>query len=228
MIIDFHTHRNRFPKGGMEILSVHPGRHQPGTWYSIGYHPWWNTKKLDQVELEVLKNHLTEMPGCLAIGECGLDKLKGPALSVQLDIFHQHVDLANETGCPVIVHCVRLFHEVIQIKSQKGKTPWVVHGFIRNKTLAQQLVDKGFYLSMAPGGQMTPVFEETLRTVPLDRIFLETDSDLSMTIDERYLAFATLRQIPMEALQEQIFVNLMTFFAWKQKILKNGLSALNS
>lgn len=228
MVVDFHTHRSRCQGECAEIISVHPGRHLPLGWFTIGYHPWWNTKPLTDEELWILKDHIHKQPGCLAIGECGLDKLKGPQLPIQLAILHQQVDIANELNVPVIVHCVRSFHEVKQIRREKGKTPWVVHGFVRNKDLAKQLLDLGFYLSIALGEKRTVVFEEMARYIPLDRVFLETDSDPMLTIQGVYQNFCRLRNVHSEELEQQILNNIFTFFAWKSNHLRIGLNEQNS
>ena len=93
--------------------------------------------------------------------------------------------------------------------------PWVIHGYLRNHTLAQTLLQAGFYLSVAPAAQITPVFKETLKHLPLHQFFLETDSDTSLNISQRYAIFAALREMEQQALQEQLFQNFKTFFAWK-------------
>lgn len=228
MIVDFHTHRSRCTGECAEIISVHPGRHFPSDWFTIGYHPWWSNKPLKEEELWILKDYITMYPGFLAIGECGLDKFKGPELQIQQAVFHQQVDLANEMGVPVIVHCVRSFHELKQVRREKGKTPWVVHGFVRNKDLARQLLDLGLYLSIAPNEQRSPVFYDMARYLPLDRVFLETDNDPLLTIQGVYESFCKLRNVHPEEVEQQILNNLFTFFAWKSNQLRNGLSGQNS
>lgn len=228
MIVDFHTHKPRCGGECAEIISVHPGRHIPSAWYTIGYHPWWNTKPLTSEELSVLIDNVNQHAGCLAIGECGLDKLKGPDQPTQLAVFHQQVDLANQLDVPVIVHCVRSFHEVKEIRREKGRTPWVVHGYVRNKELARQLLDLGLYLSIAPGEQRTPVFDEMAKYVPLDRVFLETDSDPRLNINTVYAHFCRLRNLDARQVEEQIVNNILTFFAWKSNNLLTGLNVQNS
>lgn len=227
MLIDFHTHKRRFPDAGMEIISVHPGRHERTPWYTTGYHPWWRDGLLGEEELGWLHENLQD-PGCLAIGECGMDKLKGPGLSLQKQIFIQQVEVANAWNSPVVVHCVRAFHEVLDVHQSLAKTPWVIHGFVRNKTLAKQVLDRGIYLSLAPTKQPVATFEETLKYVPLDRIFLETDSETTWNIRERYQFFARLRYMVEEDLEKHIVDNLTKFMAWKWQNIEIGLSALNS
>jgi TatD DNase family protein len=227
MFIDFHTHRCLHFTNCLEIVSVHRGKQIPGSFYTIGFHPWWQSTLLSEEQVLFLGNELKNNQGCLGIGECGLDKLKGSELKIQSGIFEQHISVANTFGCPLIIHCVRAFHEVLEYRKSNENSIWVVHGFVRNKTLAGQLLDKGIYLSVSPSAKMSTVFQETLSYLPLDRIFLETDSEKSLTIQERYSIFAGLRGIPLESLQKAMIDNLFTFYHWKENIIRNGLKGLN-
>lgn len=211
----------------MEIISVHPGRHEVNGWYTIGYHPWWTERILLPEEIDVLANQVKN-PTCLALGECGMDKIKGPPLSLQKKIFSQQIELANAWNCPVVVHCVRAFHEVLDVHTRLAKTPWVIHGFVRNFTLAKQVLDRGIYLSLAPAENMAVTFIETLKYVPLDRIFLETDSASTLNISQRYQIFAKLRHMQEEDLENQILENVSTFMAWKWENIQIGLNERNS
>ncbi|MBK8621016.1 MAG: TatD family hydrolase [Saprospiraceae bacterium] len=226
MFIDFHTHRRILPENSVEIISVHPGKQSPGDWFTTGYHPWWTFEKLSETEFLVL-SEASAKKGFLAIGECGLDRLKGPPLNVQMDIFIQQIQLANTLQCPLIVHCVRAFQEVMDVKKQLGKTPWVIHGFVRNKILAGQLLDKGICLSVAPYMNMPVSFRETLEFLPLDMIFLETDSEYSLSIGDRYKIFSELRRIQIREAEKIFFDNVCRFFTWKEMMLRDGLNAVN-
>ncbi|MEZ4912287.1 MAG: TatD family hydrolase [Saprospiraceae bacterium] len=206
--IDFHTHSRSHQSDVIDILSWYPYQEKNFDFYTIGYHPWWTKDILSENELQLLKDHYTTNKKCLAIGECGLDKLKGIDIQSQENIFVQQVAVANQLSAPLIVHCVRQYDALLRLRKSEGKTPWVIHGFFRNKTLAKQLLDAGFYLSVAPRIKMHDSFIETLKYVPHDRIFLETDSDHSLSIGERYTIFSKLTQQSMDSLSEQIAVNI--------------------
>lgn len=211
--IDFHTHRMTYAEAGIhELVSVHPGRWREAGLYTLGYHPWWTNQKLSDQEMALLSEHWKTKAGCLGIGECGLDRLKGPVMEVQEEIFSQHIELANALEAPLIIHCVRAFDRLTHFKRNGAQSEWVIHGFVRNKVLAKQLLDQGIYLSMAPRYNMSSAMEETLRYVPLDRVFLETDSDHSLSIQERYRIFARLREVTTDNLQEQLFYNTSNFY----------------
>jgi TatD DNase family protein len=216
MIIDFHTHRLRESDAIIEVVSLHGDQaDRPIRHFTRGYHPWWTNTLLTDDQLTILSSAFLADPLCLAIGECGLDKLQGVDLDLQEAIFVQQIQLANILDAPIIVHCVRSFDRILKLKKQYGKTPWVIHGFVRNKILANQALDAGLYLSIAPHDKVSIPFHETLISVPLDKIFLETDSDDTFDITARYRIFAGLRSITMSTLEDQLFQNFKTFFASK-------------
>ena len=76
--------------------------------------------------------------------------------------------------------------------------PWMIHGFRGNVELATQLLSKGMYLSFWFDFVMRPESTKLLRSLPKDRIFLETDGadtdiriiydkvagDLDISVDE--------------------------------------------
>lgn len=228
MYIDFHTHKQRH-KGEhdvIEVVSVHPEKHHTDGYFTIGLHPWWTNAVPDTLEMEHIRSLLFSDPACLAVGECGLDNLKGPALNLQESIFRSQVLLANSMNVPVIVHCVRAFDRLLGIRKEIGKTDWVVHGFMRNKILAAHLIDHGIYLSMAPFEKMTESFRETMAFCPSDRFFLETDSDPLKNIRSVYNICAEIRHTDTETLQLQLLNNFKHFFRWKDLFL-HGWNAQN-
>lgn len=217
MIIDFHTHSKREKDDILEVVSIHPNRKKPCNWYTIGYHPWWIGGQLSDEELDVLKDKLENDEYCLGLGECGLDKLKGVSLQAQEIAFIQQIELANELNAPVIVHCVRVYDTLLKLHKKYAKTPWVVHGYRRNKTLAKSILDKGIYLSVAPSDYMQPTFIEMLEQLPMTQFFIETDSDTSMKISDRYKLLASIKKLDICELEEQILTNFKTFFGWKYR-----------
>jgi TatD DNase family protein len=216
MIIDFHTHRKRENENIIEVISLHNDQaDREYKYHTVGFHPWWTNDSLTVEQLQFITQKYQFDPDCLGIGECGLDNLKGLDIEKQEEIFYQQITLANQLEAPIIVHCVRAFDRVLRMKKKFGQTPWVVHGFVRNKVLAFQAIDAGLYLSMAPHDRTTVPFMETLKLAPLDRIFLETDSDDSINISERYRIFAALRNLTIEAIEEQLYHNFSKFFEIK-------------
>jgi TatD DNase family protein len=227
MYIDFHTHKplSDGQDSILEVISMHGQIKYENTFFTIGYHPWWSFDILNEVQVEVIKTAL-QNKYCLGIGECGLDKLKGADASIQEALFLQHIHLANELDVPLIIHCVRQYDQVLKLRKKYGNTPWVIHGYRRNNQLAKSLIDQGIKLSVAPFAQMNQSFAECLQFLPCDAFFIETDSDYSHTIKERYTMMAEIKKMNIFDLQNQMIENFTNFFKWK-KTNFTGLSVQN-
>lgn len=215
--IDFHTHSEWNGDDTLEVVSIDCNKMKQAKYYTIGYHPWWISGKLSVEQILILQNTYMNDPRCLGIGECGLEILKGMPIGVQEDVFLQQIDIANALNAPMVIHCVRAFDRVLHMKKTYGKTPWVIHGFVRNKILAKQVLDTGCYLSVAPSQKMAPTFYETLAYLPSDRFFIETDSDFSLDIKKRYAILAKLRNCKTDQLKDTIFSNFAKFYSEKWK-----------
>jgi TatD DNase family protein len=214
--IDFHTHRALYnDEYHIEVLSAHIQPKSYDNYYTIGHHPWWTEKELEIDELKSLEAHLSH-PRCLGIGECGLDKLKGASKEIQEKVFYQQATLAQNYKVPLIMHCVRQYDRAIQIRKDFTTNPWCIHGFRRNHILAGQLLDAGIMVSISPILHMTDSFTEMIKYLPLDQFFIETDSEYSMSIKERYEAVAQIKKIDIFALRQQMVDNFNNFFKWKQ------------
>lgn len=173
MIANFHTHRHLTPDA---ILSVEPQHFnpQPGQLYSVGIHPW-NTNEVTVDDLRLL-DEAARHPQVVAIGETGLDALRGAPLDKQIQIFEHHLQLAELLGKPVVIHSVRTSQQVLKL-CRNTTVPRAIHGMRSNERVARPLIDAGFYLSF--GSRFN---HATVAATPLDKILIETDDDdLSIT-----------------------------------------------
>ena len=217
MYIDFHTHKPLYSADStvLEVISMHQKIKYENEYFTVGHHPWWTNEALSEADLQNMETLLSDKY-CLGIGECGLDKLKGASKEIQEEVFYQHIMLANKNNVPLIVHCVRQYDQVLNFRKKYGKTPWVIHGFRRNQQLAKSLIDQGIMLSVSPLRQMNESFVEMLQFLPANSYFLETDSEYSLTIMERYQIMAELKNVNLEELKVQMKVNFDRFFGWKE------------
>lgn len=148
MLLDIHTHRNAAVPGEC-IFNVEPAWFEPveGCYYSVGIHPWkvLEAGPEDWTTLEKAVCH----PSVLAIGEAGLDRL-GPAdILLQKEVFVRQILLSESVGKPLVIHCVKAFNELIELKKKyRPQMPWVVHGFRNNLHIACQLMQENIYLSL--------------------------------------------------------------------------------
>ena len=101
--------------------------------------------------------------------------------------------------------------------SKIAKTPIIVHGFNKKKNIADELLKKGFYLSLGKALLYSESLQGLAKDLPLERVFLETDvweGEVSQIYDE----LARLKNIPIEFLQEQLKKNIKEVFG--QEIIK--------
>jgi TatD DNase family protein len=208
--LDLHTHRQRQETELRQIISYSITAEQEAVWaqeatVSVGLHPWF--ARMDHLEADLARlTVLARLPEVKMIGECGLDRLRGEPLAMQLIIFRKQIVLAMEVDKPVIIHCVRCFEELMGLsKALNPAVPMIVHGFNKKEDLGLKLLNQGFRLSF---GQaiLKPDSGATKLLKDLNMFFLETD-DGECSIQEIYQAAANLKKCTVEELKALIFAN---------------------
>jgi TatD DNase family protein len=215
--IDIHVHGGK-PATGifiLESLMAHEDSmpvNIPGAAYTYGIHPWFlNSDNHDKLIRKVQDSF--NLPGIIAIGEAGFDKLRGPSSGLQRITFEEQVIISEEVRKPVIVHCVRAWDELLSVRKKlKPRMPWMVHGFRGNIKLASQLISKGMYLSVWFEFAVRPESRQLLRDLPPDRMFLETDG-ADVDIRKIYEKVAGDRCITVDEMKSVILDNFNTFFS---------------
>ena len=204
---NIHTHVSVHPES--EILSLAPeelSTDNRSSYASVGIHPWTLTKENADIQWEALRESIKDKR-IVAIGECGLDKLKGSSMELQTAVFKQEAALAEDSSLPLIIHCVKAFNELIQLKKEISPCqPWIIHGFKGKLPLALDCIRHGFYLSIGSHFQ-----ENTLKAIPLDRLFIETDES-EESIGSIYQRIAETKGISLQELIEAINKNLREVF----------------
>lgn len=204
---DFHHHRKNTLSG---IYNLQTGSQPSDTFFSAGIHP-------QNIQPENIENHFKWLrsvvkDNCFAIGECGLDGLVAVDMKIQEEVFSRQIQLANEVKKPLIIHCVKKFYEVISFR-KKSEQAMIIHGFNKRQSVADDLLKNNFYLSFGKPVLYQLSLQNTLKTVPLDKLFLETDND-DFDIIDLYKKVSEIKEISIEQLQQQIVENLET--------IKNG------
>ena len=212
-MIDFHHHHFVAVKEGVSVRSFHQQEQQEfASWTapcSVGLHPWYLSEQ-DKVQDEQF-NWLVEAAkaeNVKFIGECGLDKLRGSDLSIQLHVFEQCLQLAEQYHKPVVIHCVRAFSELLAIYQRVQPTvPWIVHGFNRKPSVLASLLQQRFYVSFGAAilKPDSPAAQSLVET-PLEQLFLETDDKL-LPIADLYTHAAQLKGILLEDLEAALYLN---------------------
>jgi TatD DNase family protein len=160
----------------------------PSLYATVGMHPH-DAKDVSEEELRKIKQ-LAAHPKVIAVGETGLDYFYNHSpREVQRRVFAQFVRLAMETGLPLVVHERDASSETVEILRREGtgRIKGVIHCFTGNYDAARAYLDLGFYLSFT--GIVTfknaDALREVVRQVPLERMFVETDSPYLTPVPHR-------------------------------------------
>ena len=157
-------------------LSVELAEKYPFVYAAVGSHP----DSADEVNEEIIEQYrrLCRHEKVKAIGEIGLDyHYEDIPREIQKKAFVMQMELARETGLPVIVHERDAHDDGMQIVKDFPQVTGVFHCYSGSAEMARQLVDLGWYIGFT--GVLT--FKnarkavETAQSIPLERIVLETD-----------------------------------------------------
>lgn len=148
---------------------------------AVGIHPS-NIEEMNEEVYEWIKEQ-TASDKIAAVGEIGLDYYWDKEEEVQKQQrywFRRQLELARETGLPVIIHSRDAAEDTLKLmKDIRGEEiPGVIHCFSYSRELAAEYVKMGYYIGI--GGVVTfknaKKLKEVAAEVPLERILLETDS----------------------------------------------------
>jgi TatD DNase family protein len=156
---------------------------------SIGIHPHEADLHPD-VETETLVARAAH-PKVVAIGETGLDYYYDRSdRGRQQASFRAHIAAARTTGLPLIVHtrdAEEDTHAILAEEMGKGAYRGVIHCFTASADFARKALDLGFYISMS--GIVTfknaRDLQETARSIPDDRLLIETDAPFLAPVPNR-------------------------------------------
>lgn len=183
MILDFHTHRP-LPDGVF-------------TPRCFGIHPWHAS--------DTTVCHWPKPDSYDMIGECGLDKCCSTDWTLQKEVFAAHLKQAEQQHKPVVIHCVRAFGELMEMRKSYRSTPWVVHGFTGTAELARQLhgqcIGVSFGAAILDGRHAKA--RKALQAMGAENLFLETD-DSDSSIFDIYREAALLLGIDINLLADTI------------------------
>ncbi|MGH7829468.1 MAG: TatD family hydrolase [Candidatus Binatia bacterium] len=159
-----------------------------GLFATVGMHPH-DAKTMSEEDWGRLQK-LTRERRVVAVGETGLDFYYNHSpRQTQMDLFCRFIQMARETGLPLVVHDREAHHEIAELLRNHGagKVEGVIHCFTGDDAAARKFLDLGFYLSFS--GIVTFKNAEPLREVvkkaPLDRMLIETDSPYLAPVPHR-------------------------------------------
>lgn len=200
-ILNIHAHQSADSerKDTVYSLSFPLEKATPNLYHSIGIHPWNIDKNIDW---QLFEEQLAQ-PNILAIGECGLDKLRlETAMDQQIACFERQIELSERYNKPLIIHLVKATDELIKLhKAYKPSQEWIVHGFRGKPEVYQMLRSQGIKVSI--GAKFN---KETLNRIPLNELLIETDTS-DVGIEEIAENIAILKNRSIQGLIYQIYKN---------------------
>ncbi|MEM1196135.1 MAG: TatD family hydrolase [Pseudomonadota bacterium] len=195
---------------------------------SVGVHPHEADQHCDLGRGALIA--ASENPKVIGIGESGLDYYYDHSdRETQRRLFRMHIDVARETGLPLIVHTRDAEDDTYQILSEemeKGAFPALIHCFTASDAFGSKVLELGLTISMS--GIVTfknaKTLQETASKVPKDRLLVETDSPFLAPVPHRgrscepaFVAdtarfVSGLRGVEPERLAAQTSANFMNLF----------------
>lgn len=198
VLIDFHTHR----KTAEGVVTPR----------SFGIHPWRAAEE-DATSPEAFREaYGKEFEEAEIIGECGLDKVCACDWQTQMRLFDWQIRIADELRKPMVIHCVRAFNELPELRKGHTGRVWVVHGFTGSAQLAAQLFRAGIWVSYG-AALLDPKRQKvrnSLRENP-HPFLLETDES-DAGIEAVYRVASETLSIDIERLLDTIKQNYIALF----------------
>jgi len=214
--VNLHAHREAMNANEWVLTNVNIDKFpeaglNPGSFYSIGIHPW----NLEKCNVKSALNDLhraLKKKNVIAIGEAGLDRSIDTSIDLQIDIFKAQLDIAEQAGVPVVIHSVKSSRELIQImKEVKPTVAMIIHGYRGSLQQASDLVKSGFYLSFGHALQYSEKLRKVVKELPLQKLFIETDES-DVLIEELYTRVSDLRGMTIEELRQHMLEKIDNLF----------------
>ncbi len=201
----------------------------PDVWASVGIHPHEADQHADLGEAVLLD--ATRHPKVIAIGETGLDYYYDKSdREVQQALFRTHIQVSRQTGLPLIIHTRDAEDDtfgILEDEMGKGAFPALIHCFTASADFGRKVLDLGLTISIS--GIVTFKnaldLQEVVKTIPEDRLLVETDSPFLAPVPHRgkrcepaYTAdtarfVANLRGVSVEELGEVTSRNFFALFS---------------
>lgn len=201
---------------------------EPDVFASVGIHPHEADAHQDLGRAALLE--ATRHPRVIAIGETGLDYYYDHSdRNAQKRLFRMHIDVAREVQLPVIIHTRDAEDDTYAILAEemgKGAFPALIHCFTASADFGAKVLELGLTISLS--GIVTfknaKALQEVAKTVPEDRLLVETDSPFLAPVPHRgrvcepaYVAdtaafIANLRGTDVEHLTARTTANFFKLF----------------
>ena len=148
---------------------------------TYGIHPH-EAKNHISIDSKKIVQNIKSNSKIIGIGESGLDFFYNHSEKKdQLKCFEEHINAAQETQLPLIVHTRNAENETLSLlKKKKKKKDFkiLIHCFTGSKDFAFKLLDLGAFISASGVVTFKKSFDlaNTFKEIPNNKILVETDS----------------------------------------------------
>ena len=143
---------------------------------SAGVHPH-DSKDVPESYIDDIYE-IIQYDSMIAIGEIGLDYFRNiSAPETQKKIFREQMEIAQDLNYPVIIHNRDSDKDLIEILNDYPDVHGIAHCFSSNLEMANAFLEIGYYISFS--GNLTfknSHLPEVAKSIPLNRVLVETDS----------------------------------------------------
>ena len=147
--------------------------------YGIHPHEAKNHKKLNK---DTILKKISMSKKIIGIGESGLDFYYNHSdQNDQIKLFEEHIKASIQSKLPIVVHsrnAEELTYDILSKYSKKDNLKILMHCFTGSKKFAEKLLELNAYFSAS--GIITfkknEKLKETFKTIPLNKILIETDA----------------------------------------------------
>jgi len=174
---------------GRSIACLELARRYPSVWATAGVHPHDATEGVDRLRVVVEDALAAGDHALVAIGECGLDHhYDHSPRDVQRRVFAEQVDLAHQSGLPLVIHTREAWDETFDVLEERGVPERTVfHCFTGGGPEAERAIAMGAHLSISGIVTFPSAAElrDAVASAPLDRLMVETDSPYLAPVPHR-------------------------------------------
>lgn len=189
----------------------------PDVYATVGMHPH-EVKTVTPEIFDQFRELIRKNSKIRGIGETGLDFYYDHSpRETQRSYFAGHIQLAKETGLPLIVHSRNAAEETIEIlkKENAAEAGGIIHCFTENLDMARKAIEMNFMISFS--GIITfktsTDLQEAAAQIPLDNILIETDAPFlspipfrgkknePMRVKQVAEKIAEIKKIPLEEVE---------------------------
>lgn len=232
MITDIHTHDVRRRDNAVVCGSPAQVAGWAAMWpearFSTGIHPWDTTSLSDGLSATFLNElkRVAAMPQVVAVGECGIDLLRGGDAAFQEDMLRHHIALSETLGKPLVLHVVKGADRILALRKELSHMltqPWIWHGFRGKPRLADLFVGSSTVSSKVYVSLGEKFNAATAMAIPLDSLLVETDESV-LSVDEVIARIAHARECDPSELSGHVKDNCRMIFSGSGTASGRGLS----